>query len=190
MQVNSAIFETFPIIKTARLTLRDIRVSDAENIYKMRSNGRVNQFIARPSMGNYEDSIKLVERTRDAYKNKLAIGWAGLLRDNNEIIGTCGYNQIDFANLRAEIGGELSVDYWGKNVALEAVIGIINFGLNTMNLHSIEAKVSPENRGAIFVMEKIGFKKEAHYVDRIYFNNKFSDMAVYTLIKGNEHLDF
>ncbi|MCC6370507.1 MAG: GNAT family N-acetyltransferase [Bacteroidia bacterium] len=186
MQINTAVFEKFPILKTGRLTLRDIRPEDAEQIFLMRSSGRVNQFIARPAMSNVEDSLKLAEKTRLAYSNKQGIGWAGILRDSQIIIGTCGYNQIDFANLRAEIGGELAVDYWGKNVAIEAVSAIIKFGLDTMNLHSIEAKVSPQNRGAIFLLEQIGFKKEAHFCDRIYFNKQFADMAVYTLIKGNE----
>lgn len=187
MPINTSIFDQFPILKTERLTLRDIRVTDAQSIFAMRSSGRVNQFIARQSMGSLEDSIKLIERTRLAYENKQAIGWAGILRDSNEIVGTCGFNQIDLPNSRAEIGGELSVDYWGKNVAIEAVVGIIKFGIGTMQLHTIEAKVSPENRGAIFLLEKIGFKKEAHYVDRIFFNNTYSDMAVYTLIEGNEN---
>lgn len=187
LTINTEIFNNFPVLKTNKLTLREIRISDAEQIFKMRSNGRLNQFIARPNMSNYEDSVKLAEKTRLAYENKQAIGWAGILRDKNEIIGTCGFNQIDFQNLRAEIGGELSVDYWGKKVAFEAVAAIIKFGLDTMKLHTIEAKVSPDNRAAIFLMEKMGFKKEAHYVDRILFNNRFLDMAVYTLIKGNEN---
>lgn len=189
MNINETIFEKFPILKTNRLTLRDIQLSDAKKIFEMRTNGRVNQFIARNRMDNVENAAQLVEKTRAAYQNKQAIGWSGILRDNNEIIGTCGFNQIDFANLRAEIGGELSTDYWGKNIALEALAAIIEFGLYTMNLHTIEAKVSPENRGAIFLLEKIGFKKEAHFIDRIYFNNRFLDMAVYTLIKGNENLE-
>ena len=187
LAINTEIFKKFPVLKTNRLTLREIRISDAQQIFKMRSSGRVNQFIARPNMSNYEDSVKLAEKTRLAFDNKQAIGWAGILRDKNEIIGTCGFNQIDFQNLRAEIGGELSVDYWGKNVAIEAVSAIIKFGLDTMKLHTIEAKVSPDNRGAIFLMEKIGFKKEAHFVDRVFFNDTFSDMAVYSLIKGNEN---
>jgi ribosomal-protein-alanine N-acetyltransferase len=187
LSLNATIFNEFPVLKTDRLTLREIRVSDAPEIYKMRASGRVNQFIARPNMEKLEDSVVLAEKTIQAYHNQQAIGWAGILRDSNEIIGTCGFNMIDFYNLRAEIGGELSVDFWGKNVALEAVEAIIRFGFETMNLHTIEAKVSPGNRGAIFLMEKIGFKKEAHYVDRIYFNGSFSDMAVYTLIHGNEH---
>lgn len=190
MTINKDIFKQFPILRTDRLTLRDIRNTDAQQIFEMRSNGRVNQFIARNNMDKLEDSEKLVERTILAYQNQQAVGWAAILRDNNKIIGTCGFNQIDYSNLRAEIGGELSVDYWGKNIAIEAVATIVKFGLDVMNLHTIEAKVSPENRGAIFLMEKLGFKKEAHFVDRIYFKNKFSDMAVYTLIKGNEDLSF
>src|SRR5690606_9146672 len=129
--------------------------------FEMRSSGRVNQFIARDRMENIEDSTKLAEKTMLGYQNRVCIGWAGVLRENHSSIGTCGFNQIDFQNLRAEIGGELSVDYWGKNIALEAVATICKFGLTQMNLHTIEAKVSPENRGAIFLLEKIGFLKEA-----------------------------
>ena len=187
MKINDKFFDNFPILKSKRLLLRDIKMSDATQILKMRSSGRINQFIRRENMREIDDSFKLIEKTILAYKNRQAIGWAGVLRDNNDIIGTCGFNTFDFSNLRAEIGGELSVDYWGKNIALEAVITIVKFGFNYMNLHTIEAKLSPDNRGAIFLLQKIGFKKEAHYVDRIFHNNKFYDMTVFTLIRGNEN---
>lgn len=183
---NHDVFSSFPLIKTDRLTLREIRLADAKRIFDMRSNGRVNTFIARHNMQDQEDAKALAERTINSYNNKQAIGWAGILRENQEIIGTCGFNMIDTYNLRAEIGGEMATEYWGKNIAIEAVQAIIQFGLNTMNLHSIEAKVSPQNRSAIYLMEKLGFVKEAHFKDRILFNDSFYDMAVYTLIKGNE----
>lgn len=183
---NHDVFSSFPLIKTDRLTLREIRLADAKRIFDMRSNGRVNTFIARHNMQDQEDAKALAERTINAYNNKQAIGWAGILRENQEIIGTCGFNMIDTYNLRAEIGGEMATEYWGKNIAIEAVQAIIQFGLNAMNLHSIEAKVSPQNRSAIYLMEKLGFVKEAHFKDRILFNDSFYDMAVYTLIKGNE----
>lgn len=47
---NHTVFDQFPILKSDRLSMRDIRPEDAEAIYKMRSNGRVNQFIPRPLM--------------------------------------------------------------------------------------------------------------------------------------------
>ena len=183
--INLEIFDRFPVLKTGRLTLREILQSDAAAIFAMRASGRVNQFIPRANMNSVDDSIKLIEKTNISYQNRQAIAWAGILRDSNEIIGTCGFNHIDFANLRAEIGGELSVDYWGKNIAVEAVMAIIKFGFDAANLHTIEAKVSPENRGAIYLLETIGFKKEAHFVDRVFYKGHFSDMAVYTLINEN-----
>lgn len=189
-QLNTTVFNQFPILHTNRLTLRDIRLEDAEQIFNMRASGRVNQFIARGNMTEPEAAKQLVERTRNAFDQKQAIGWAGILRDGQEIIGTCGFNQFDIPNLRAEIGGELAVDYWGKHIATEAVVAIVRFGLETINLHTIEAKVSPQNRGAIFLLEQLGFRKEAHFTDRICFNDTFMDMAVYTLIKGNEHYSF
>lgn len=186
MEPNLDVFTTFPVLKTERLTLREIREEDARVILSMRSSSRVNQFISRPAMEKLEDAQALVQRVQTAFSNQQGIAWAGILRDGNEIIGCCGFNAFDFANLHAEIGGELSVEYWGKNIPLEAVTAILQFGLYTLGLHTIEAKVNPENRGALYLLELLGFEKEAHFKDRIYFNGKFSDMTVYTLIKGNE----
>jgi ribosomal-protein-alanine N-acetyltransferase len=184
MSINPAVFEEFPVLKTARLTLREIRLADAEEIFRMRASGRVNQFIPRPNMAAPEEAAQLVERIGTAYQSQQAIAWAGVLRDNHRIIGTCGLNHIEPANRHAEIGGELAVDYWGKHLALEAVGAIVRFGLETLGLHSIEAKVSPDNRGAVYLLETLGFRKEAHFTDRVFFNGHFSDMAVYSLIQG------
>lgn len=188
MKLNFDIFQKFPILKTRRLVLQEITEAQGKAIFEMRSNGRVNQFIPREPLKTVAEANVLAQKAKEAFANKQGIGWAGVLRDKQEIIGTCGFNSIDFDNLRAEIGGEMDVKYWGKNIAQEAVEAIIHFGLHTLNLHTIEAKVSPNNRGAIYVLEQLGFKKEAHYVDRVYFNGKFDDMAVYTLIEGEENL--
>jgi ribosomal-protein-alanine N-acetyltransferase len=184
---NSEVFDAFPVLKTNRLTLREIRTSDAAYIFDMRANNRVNEFIARPQMQTQAQAINLTEKTISSFQNKQAIGWAGILHNKN-IIGTCGFNSIDVINLHAEIGGEMATEYWGKGIALEAVKAILGYGLNTMNLHTIEAKVSPQNRSAIYVLEQLGFEKEAHFKERILFNNQFLDMAVYTLRKGYERL--
>ena len=187
LSLNNAHFEVFPTLKTPRLTLRQITLGDAEAIFNMRSNARIGQFIARPAMEKQEDATALVKKVGDAYVAKQGIGWAGLLRDGQTCIGTCGFNSIDHANLRAEIGGEMATEYWGKGIAQEAVKAIIAFGFAELGLHCIEAKVSAQNRGAIYVMEQLGFVKEAHFKDRIYFNGLFSDMAVYTCFSSALH---
>lgn len=187
--MNNSVFSAFPVLHTKRLTLRDILLSDAEEIFHMRANDRVNQFIARPQMEEVTSAQALVERTRQAFAEQKAIGWAGLLRDQKKIIGTCGYNAIDWDNHRAEIGGEMTTAYWGKHLALEAMASITRFGLHHLGLHSIEAKILPSNRGAIYLLETLGFQQEAHFKDRIFFEGEFLDMAVFSLIKGRENQD-
>lgn len=183
MTVNQQFFDQFPVLRTERLLLRRIELKDAVEIMHMRQNKRVNQFIARDSISGIEAAEELIQKTTAAFESKSGIGWAGILRDGNEIIGTCGFNRIDYVNNRAEIGGELNVAYWGKQIAQEAVKAIVSFGFDQMNLHAIEAVLSPANRGAIYLLESLGFKKEAHFKDRIFFNGIYSDMVVYTLLK-------
>src|SRR5256885_406500 len=135
MKVNSEIFDAFPVLKSKRLLLRQIKFSDAGKIFQMRANGRINQFIGRSDMQHPDESVRLIENVNEAYRARSGIAWAGILTDDETIIGTCGFNHIDYSNLRAELGGELSIEYWGKNIAQEAVTCIVNFGLNKMNLH-------------------------------------------------------
>ena len=179
-QLNADVFLKFPVLKSRRLLLRDIQIEDAEAIFEMRSNHRVNTFIPRPEMAELQAAQALITKTRTAFEAKQAIGWAGVLRGSGEIIGTCGFNTIEFQNLHAEIGGEMATAYWGKGIAQEAVEMILEFGFQTLGLNSIEAKVSPQNRGAIAILEGLGFEKEAHFKNRVCFKDAFLDMAVYT----------
>ena len=62
---------------------------------------------------------------------------------------------------------------------------IVDFGIHQLGLHSIEARVWHTNRGAIYILEQLGFQKEAHLKDALYFKNRFMDIAVYSLLAEN-----
>lgn len=175
------LFENFPIIETNRLILRSLQLNDANIIFEMRTNDRISEFIPRNKLQNIEDAINLIKKTNNLFLKKQGIGWAGFTKEGDQLIGTCGFNKIDFENFRAEIGGEMSVSHWGRNYAKEAVQAIIDFGFNKLKLNSIEARVSPDNKSAIYLLDKLGFKKEAHFRKYVYFNNDFLDLAIFTL---------
>ena len=168
--------------------MRGVTESDGATIYRMRSMARISEFIARQPMRDETEGFELAKKTREAFENRTGIGWTGILRGKGESIGTCGFNAIDIPNLHGEIGGEMSTRYWGKGIAQEAFQAIVRFGLYTMNLQTIEAKVAPGNRSAIHLLLESGFVKEAHFKRRIYFNEQFLDLAVYTLHKGSERI--
>lgn len=177
---NHQVFETFPIIETERLLLRNMVAEDAPKILEFRQNNRISAFIHRDSMDNIESAHGLIQRVIKGYEDKSMLAWGGVLKSTNTFIGSCGFNKIDTQNLRAEIGGEMSPEAWGKRIAPQAVKQIIDFGFNTMHLHSIEARVSPNNRSAIYLLEQLGFIKEAHFKDYYQFKDQWHSLAVYT----------
>lgn len=183
--LDHTVFEQFPTLETKRIILRELTMDDSSAIFKMRASERIGEFIARPEMAKRDDAESLTEKSRAAFYDKGGIAWAGEVKATGEMIGTCGFNQLDAPNLHAEIGGEMAVEFWGRGIAQEAVKAILAFGFNTLGLHTIEAKVSPQNGSAIYVMEQLGFIKEAHYKDRIYFEGVFQDMAVYTCFSSS-----
>jgi len=174
----------FPVLETKRLMLREIRYEDAAAVYSLRADARVGAYISRQPAKEIKEAEDLIQKMRDAYNNKQAIGWAAVRKNSaeNEIIGACGFNHIDFLNRRAEIGGEMAVNHWGKFLAIEAVKAIIDFGFKTLKFHTIEAKVSPQNKSAIYLLEKLGFQKEAHFRDYYFYDGNYRDLVIYSML--------
>lgn len=173
------------MLRTKRLTLRQIGPEETQRLFYLRANKMVSRFIAREVMKEEKEASEILSVVKTAYENKTGITWAGFLRDNKEMIGACAIRNIDHIHHSAELGGEMIPEYWGKNLALEAVQAVVSFGLQKLNLHRIEASVFPENRAAIFLMEAIGFKKEGHFKEKVFFRDNYSDLALYSILAGD-----
>jgi RimJ/RimL family protein N-acetyltransferase len=49
--------------------------------------------------------------------------------------------------------------------------------------HRIIASIDPENIFSLRLVEKVGFRKEAHFVESIYEDGKWVDDLIYALIE-------
>jgi ribosomal-protein-alanine N-acetyltransferase len=73
-------------------------------------------------------------------------------------------------------------DHWNKGLISEAIPKVINYGFNNMKLHSIAANINPNHAVSKKVLEKFKFKKEAYFKENHYFNGKFYDTEIYSLL--------
>ena len=81
--------QTFPVIKTERLTLRKIKESDSDVILFLRSDKSINKFINRPEnrrTKNISDAIKHIRKLNTDTKNNKSFAWGITVNDNPEII--------------------------------------------------------------------------------------------------------
>lgn len=179
-------FSRFPVLETERLVLREHSLTDAETIFAMRTNETVMQYIDRERPKDLIEVKTFIETLSEGFENGDNLAWVIALKENPaQMIGSIGYWRTDYANHRAEIGYMLHPDYWRKGIVSEAMIHIINFGFNDINLHTIKANINVGNNASRQILLKHGFVKEAHFRQDYYFRGQFLDSEIYGLINPN-----
>ncbi len=177
-------FNPFPEIKTERLLLRRLKKEDAEEILKLRSDENVMKYIGKEMATSLGDAIEFFNRINESLITNNGITWAIALKENPEkLIGTIGHWRLIKEHFRAEVGYMLHREHWKKGIMKEALLKVIEYGFNTMKLHSIEAHINPENIASASILQATGFIKEAHFKEDFFFKGVFSDTAIYSRLR-------
>ncbi len=179
-------FNPFPNLSTDRLILKQIKQEDEIDFLKLRSDKQVMKYIPRPLAKDVNDIRVLIEKMDSGAKNNMLINWGIYLKLTGKLIGSIGYVHVYSDNRRAEIGYLLDTAFHGKGLMQEAIATVIDFGFNTLKLHSIEAIVQHMNIASAKLLEKNKFVKEAHFTDYVFHNGKYIDAVVYSLINPLE----
>jgi RimJ/RimL family protein N-acetyltransferase len=80
-------------------------------------------------------------------------------KNTDELIGTCGFVELDNLNQTAEIAILIGdKNYWNKGYGSEALSLLLDYGFKSLNIHNIMLSVYSFNKRAIKLYEKVGFK--------------------------------
>jgi len=172
----------FPVLYTERLKLREVSKADAEEVFFLRSDKAVLTYLDRDPAKSIDEAIQWIEMINEATKKNEVVTWAISLKDQPQLIGTITFWNIRKEHYRAEIGYALHPSHQGKGLMQEAMATALDYGFNKIKFHSIEANVNPENRASIKLLEKNNFVREAYLKESWYYNGKFLDAAIYSLI--------
>jgi ribosomal-protein-alanine N-acetyltransferase len=151
-------FTPFPVLKTERLTLRQLVSEDANEIFALRSNNTVNKYLGRKPAQSIDDAKTFIQAIHENILRNDSIYWAITLKDTDKLVGTICLFDFSDDNLKAEIGYELLPGFQGKGVMQEATSKVIDFGLHHIGLNSIEAYTHSENQSSTRLLEKFNFK--------------------------------
>ena len=176
-------FLPFKNLESNRLLLRQIIPDDVNEIFDLRSNADVMKYVPRPLCTNVGEAMDLVNMMQQRLETNEGINWGITLKGNNKLIGFIGHYRILWEHFRSEIGYMLSPAQQGKGITSEAIQLVVNYGFMEMKMHSLEAVIDPENMASARVLEKNNFIKEAHFKENGFFNGKFIDAVVYSLIQ-------
>jgi ribosomal-protein-alanine N-acetyltransferase len=157
-------------------------MEDAPELFFMRTDDRVMKYIERPRPKDINGTYDFIKLIAEREKENNLITWGIALKNESKLIGTVCYLNIEKENHRSELGYALHPDHWGKGIMNEVLDVVIDYGFRKMKLHSIAANINPENIGSQKLLEKNGFVREAYFKENFYWQGKFLDTAIYSLL--------
>ncbi|WNB90812.1 GNAT family protein [Bacillus sp. NEB1478] len=178
-------FERFPVINTDRLTLRPVQKTDAAEIFSTFSDAEALMYYGMEPLKNEEEAFSLIEAFDKGYTSGSAIRWGITLKDEDKLIGTCGFHNWSKTDRRTELGYELNRKYWSQGYMIESLQAILHFGFNSMAFNRVAAVIRPENASSRDLVNRLGFTEEALLKEYQKAGNDFYDMYVYSLLKKN-----
>ncbi len=176
------IFSSIPTLETERLTLRKIRRSDDLDMYEYSKDPEVTRYLLWEPHPDKRYTSSYLADVMKRYREGKFFDWGVVVRDENKMIGTCGFTRFSADDDSAECGYVLNRNYWGMGIAKEALLSVMKFGFVTLSLHRIECRYMIENDRSRRVTEKVGMTYEGMLRDAVKVGDGYHTVGVASIL--------
>ncbi|MEV0757222.1 GNAT family N-acetyltransferase [Streptosporangium sp. NPDC050280] len=171
-------------IRTDRLTLRAYTPADLDALHAIHRLPQVARYL-------YWEPRDL-EQTRQALEKKISetalleegqsLTLAVELTATGELLGDALLIWHSRSQRAGEIGYVLHPDHHGKGYATEAARVMLELGFEHLNLHRIVGRLDARNEASARVLEKLGMRREAHFLDNEIVKGVWTSEIVYAIL--------
>lgn len=175
---------TLPIY-TQRLVLRKLAVADLPHLSRYRNLPDVARCQSWEEFTR-QDAEKLYAQ-QDALPFNSDNTWFQLAvaqQEGDRLIGDIGIHFFD-GGRQAELGMTFDAGYQNQGFALEAMSAIVTLLFTQFAKHRLTAVVDTRNSRAINLLEKLNFRREAHYRQNIFFKGMWGDEYLYARLTSD-----
>ena len=173
--------KALPVLSGAGFTLRELRLSDAASLLAMLSTEEVTRFINPPpsTVDGFERFILWTQRER-AGGSYVCFG---VVPEGQDFaIGIFQVRQLEPGFGTAEWGFAFGSVYWGTGLFEKTARTIVDFCVDTIGVHRLEARAAVENGRGNGALRKIGATQEGILRKSFLHDGQQLDQHLWTLI--------
>jgi [ribosomal protein S5]-alanine N-acetyltransferase len=89
--IQFEVFDSFPVLETGRLILRDFSRRDIHDLFQIRSDPKVMEFMGCAAHQSMTDSEEMIFDMLGSFSNKSGINWAIENKHSGKMIGYIGF---------------------------------------------------------------------------------------------------
>lgn len=171
-------------LETERLLLRQFQDSDLETFLAYRNDPDVARYqgwnvpYQRKSAKNFIDYMTVAVPATQGEWFQAALE----LKVTHELIGDVGFLIKQEDAQQAAIGYSLVHRYWGRGYAYEAVSRLLAYLFGGLDLHRVIAECDVNNTASWKLLEKLGFRRESHLLENVYFKGEYGSEFHYAML--------
>ena len=172
-------------LHTQRLLLRNFNASDLEAFLAYRNDPAVARYQSWDVPYPREKAEEFIAELSDIHAPKQG-HWFQLaleLKETGALIGDVAFCIEEDDVRQAVIGFSIASAYWRKGFATEALTALLDYLFEDIDLHRVTADCDVENVGSWKTLEKLGFRREAHFVESFLVNNGYASEYYYGLLQ-------
>jgi RimJ/RimL family protein N-acetyltransferase len=173
-----------PTIELDGARLRPLRVADADALYAYLRDPVVTELTSYPVV-----SLPLVEAMIERCRSRWAAGepsrWGVALPHDDQLVGTCGFNEWSQAHRWAELAYDLGQAHWGKGLMRQAVAAVLQWTFRQNQVDRVHAFVRVDNRRSQRLLERSRFVREGCLRSYRVCRGQPHDFYVYSLLRSD-----
>lgn len=174
-------------LDTQRLILRAPAEEDANQIFQnWASDAKTNRYVSWNAHKDVDDTLEYINTCLTDIHDG-GYHWIVELKSTHELIGDISIIHISQNHSNCEVGYCYGSKYWGNGYATEALRCVLEFMLNDVGVHLVEAKYYSNNPASGKVMKKSGMRYDAtlreRRIDKI--TEEIIDLVVYSITKAD-----
>jgi ribosomal-protein-alanine N-acetyltransferase len=175
------LFNPFPALETERLMLREMTLSDKDDLFTMRADPLMHVYTdTKPDESVEQTSVFIGKMLKGVAENRW-IMWAIEHKGTNRVIGLVGIWNIDETKKTAELSYGIAPAYQGKGYMAEALTCALTFGFQSMQLAALEAYTGTDNTPSRKLLEGLRFQQVDQVDDLSEDGKRVYHMVVYRL---------
>jgi RimJ/RimL family protein N-acetyltransferase len=178
-------------IHTERLTLRLMTGEDVDDVYAYQSLEGVCRYLL------YEprDEAAVIEKIEavsqattlqeDGDYLQLALELPAAAGERARVIGDSFFKLASVADSQGEIGWTMNPAFTRRGYAAEAARAVLAIAFEKIGLHRVIANLAPQNEASVALCQRLGMRKEAHFVEDMWLKGRWADTVIYAILRDD-----